>query len=254
MAFRRPEAIQGGVRVELRAVQKNSSVEKESYVSDFVQWTEEDYVVITAPVYKKRTGTVLVQPRDIFETSFLTPKGVYKCRAGVIKRGKLPNGMIVVVLKLISEFEKKQRRQFFRMDCVLKMKFAVLTEEQRRKCMEMKNVVENIPILKQQLEQENLKYIKAVVLDISGGGMKFTSFVEQNPGDCLLLVPELPEELEAKLPILIGTVISSKEILGQEPPMYDNRISFDGISKKEREEIVAYIFKEEVKKKSQRRI
>lgn len=252
MAFRRPEAIQGGVGVELRTVNKDYSVAKESYESEFLQWTEEDYVVITAPVHRKQT--VMVQPRDIFQISFLTPKGVYTCRAGVIKRGRLANGMAVVVLKLMSEFEKKQRRQFFRMDCVLKMKFAVLTEEQRKQCIEMKNVVENIPILKQQLEQQDLKYIKAVVLDISAGGMKFTSFVQQNVGDILLLEAELPEELEEKLPILIGTVISSKEILGQDPPMYDNRISFDGISKKEREEIVAYIFKEEVKKKSQRRI
>ena len=252
MGFRRPDAIQEGIRVELRAIRDNSSVERESYVSDFIQWTEENYVVITAPTYKKRT--VMVQPRDIFETSFLTPKGVYKCRAGVIKRGKLPNGMLVIVLKLMSEFEKKQRRQFFRMDCVWKMRFAVLTEEQRRQCMEMKNIAENIPVLKQQLEQQNLKYIKAVVLDISAGGMKFTSFVQQNVGDSLLLLPELPEELEEKFPILIGSVISSNEILGQEPPMYDNRISFEGVSGTQQEEIISYIFKEEVKKKRQRRI
>ena len=253
MKFRRPDAIQGGVKVELRSIRSGtSSAEKEVYISDFVQWTEEDYVVITAPVYKKRT--LMVQPRDMFESSFLTQKGVYKCRAGVIKRGKLPNGMIVVVLKLMSEFEKKQRRQFFRMDVVLKMKFAVLTEVQKRQCMEMKNIVENIPLLKQQLEQQNLKYIKAVVLDISGGGMKFTSFVQQNPGDSLLLLPELPEELEEKIPLLIGTVVSSDEILGQEPPMFDNRISFEGISGTEQEEIVSYIFKEELKKKKQKRI
>ena len=36
--------------------------------------------------------------------------------------------------------------------------------------------------------------------------------------------------------------------------MYDNRISFEGISGTEQEEIVAYIFKEEVKKKRQKRI
>ena len=131
---------------------------------------------------------------------------------------------------------------------------SVLTEEQRRQCMEMKNIAENIPVLKQQLEQQNLKYIKAVVLDISAGGMKFTSFVQQNVGDSLLLLPELPEELEEKFPILIGSVISSNEILGQEPPMYDNRISFEGVSGTQQEEIISYIFKEEVKKKRQRRI
>ena len=103
MKFRRPDAIQGGVKVELRSIRSGtSSAEKEVYISDFVQWTEEDYVVITAPVYKKRT--LMVQPRDMFESSFLTQKGVYKCRAGVIKRGKLPNGMIVVVLKLEDSF------------------------------------------------------------------------------------------------------------------------------------------------------
>ncbi len=252
MKYRRPDAIQNGVGVELKVINKSYSVEKEAYTSEFMQWTEEGYAIITAPVHKKKT--VIVEPRDIFETSFLTPKGVYKCKAGVIKRGKLSNGIVVVVLKIMTEFEKKQRRQFFRMDVVLKMKFAVLTEAQKKQCMEMKNVVENIPVLKKKLEQENLKYIKAVVLDISGGGMKFTSFVQQNPGDCLLLLPELPDELEDKLPLLIGTVISSNVIVGQEPPMYDNRISFEGISGTEQEEIISYIFKEEVKKKKQKRM
>lgn len=252
MGVRRPEAIQGGTAVELRPIRAHSASGEEVYTSEFIQWTEEDYIVITAPVYNKRT--VMIQPKDVFFLSFLTPKGIYKCRVGVIKRGKLPNGMVVAVLKVMSEFEKKQRRQFFRMDIVLKMKFAVLTEAQKRQCIEMKNVIENIPVLKKQLEQQNLKYIKAVVLDISGGGMKFTSFVQQNPGDCLLLLPELPEELEEKLPLLIGTVVSSNEILGQEPPMFDNRISFEGISGTEQEEIVSYIFKEELKKKKQKRM
>ncbi len=252
MGLRRPEAILGGVKVELRPSRSLFSSEGEVYTSEFMQWTEEDYVVITAPVYKKKT--VIVEPRDIFEISFLTQKGIYKCRAGVIKRGRLPNGIAVAVLKIMSEFEKKQRRQFFRMDVVLKMKFAVLTEAQKRQYMEMKNVVENNFVLRRELEQQNLKYIKAIVLDISGGGMKFTSFVEQIPGDCLLLLPELPEELEEKIPLFIGTVISSKPIIGQEPPMFDNRISFDGISDTEQEEIVAYIFKEELKKKKQKRV
>ena len=106
MGLRRPEAILGGVKVELRPSRSLFSSEGEVYTSEFMQWTQEDYVVIMAPVYKKKT--VIVEPRDIFEISFLTQKGIYKCRAGVIKRGKLPNGITVAVLKIMSEFEKKQ--------------------------------------------------------------------------------------------------------------------------------------------------
>ena len=100
-----------------------------------------------------------------------------------------------------------------------------------------------------KLANQELTFQKAVVLDISGGGLRFNSKTQHKAGDVYLLQPELPDVLSRKIPYLLGRIVSSR-LLSEVPLLYDNRISFVGISPAEREEIISYIFKEERNKQN----
>ena len=58
-------------------------------------------------------------------------------------------------------------------------------------------------------------------------------------------MPEMPYDVDQKVSLLFGRVISSRKIPNKEPVMYDNRIEFVRIRPVEQESIITYIFKEE---------
>ena len=105
--------------------------------------------------------------------------------------------------------------------------------------MEQKQAVEK------KLENQGISFQNATVLDISGGGMRFNTFLQQEPGDIMLLRPAFPELVRKRIPVLLGRVISSRKIPNKEPETFDNRVEYIEISPAEQEQIITYIFKEE---------
>lgn len=243
------EVIQIGNKIELRAISRRSTVdpaeEPEVYISQFLQWSDRNVAVIAMPFYQNHLVPLRVE--DTFELRFFTKGGLYRCRATVIKRSKASNNIAVAEVKFISALEKYQRRQFYRMNCIIPLSYCVLTEYQRELYREKKNCIsqEQLSIVEKKLEQENMELLKGTILDISGGGIRFNSPAQQNTGDILLLRPALPETLRKKIPFLFGRIISSKRIPNKEPATYDNRVEFVEISHGEQEQIITYIFKEE---------
>ena len=184
---------------------------------------------------------------DIYELQFVTRSGLYRCKGKVLRRTKTSNNMAVAEVKFISALEKYQRRQFYRMNCIIPLEYSILTEVQKdlykekKKCLSLEQKLE----IDKKMENQEIEYSKGIMLDISGGGMRFNSSLQQETGDILLLQPALPETVRKKVPMLLGYVISSKRIPNKEPVLYDNRIEFVEISSAEQEHIITYIFKEE---------
>ena len=127
------------------------------------------------------------------------------------------------------------------------MSYAVLTDVQKNLYRERKRSLslEQKLDIEKKLENQAMVFQKGTVLDISGGGMRFNTGVQQKRGDILLLQPALPEALRKKIPFLFGCIISSRRIPNKEPVTFDNRIEFVEISSSEQEQIITYIFKEE---------
>ncbi len=245
--------IQIGNKIEMRAVSNRSLTREltgeEIYISQFLQWTDLNVAAIAVPTYKGHLVPLRVD--DIYELQFFTGRGLYRCRGKVLKRTKTGNNIAVAEVKFISAMEKFQRRQYYRMQCILPMKYAVLTDVQKDLYKEKKRCLslEQKLSIEEKLENQQMEFIKATVLDISGGGIRFNSALQQEMGDVLLLQPELPETVKKKIPFLFGRVILSHRIPNKEPVMYDNRIEFVEISSSEQETIVTYIFKEEREKR-----
>lgn len=242
------EVIQLGNKVEMRLADKwiknMDSADVEVYVSQFIQWLDRDVAQIVIPTYQG----VLVPLRlgEVYELRFYTPGGLYRCQAKVLKRAKESN-MAVADLKFISALEKYQRRQYYRMNCIIPLNYAVISTEQKELYKEKKRclTLEQKLQVEKKLENQEIVFRKGTVLDISGGGVRFNSPEKQEAGDVLLLQPALPETVRKRIPFLFGRVISCRRIPNKEQIVYDNRIEFVEINHAEQEQLITYIFKEE---------
>ena len=243
------EVIQVGNKIEMSLIAKNVSVTKvkvpEVYVSQFLQWSENKQAIIAVPTYKGHL--VPLRPDEVYDLQFFTRSGLYRCRGRVIRLAKTSNNLAVVEVRFISPLEKFQRRQYYRMNCIVAMSFAVLNETQRELYREKKRCLsqEQKQLIDKKIENQNMIFQKGTMLDISGGGIRFNSDVQQEPGDILILQPALPETVRKKIPFLFGQIITSRRIPNKEPAVYDNRVEFVEISSSEQEHIITYIFKEE---------
>ncbi len=243
------EVIQIGNKIEMYAVSKRALagnfIGADAYVSQFLHWVDNNVASIAVPTFKGHLVPLRVD--DVYELQFFTRSGLYRCRAKIVKRAKTSNNLVVAEVRFISALEKFQRRQYYRMNCIMPMTYSVLTEVQKELYSEKKRCLslEQKLNIEKKLESQEMVFQKATVLDISGGGMRFNSQVQQEPGDILLLQPALPENVRKRIPFLFGRIISSRRIPNKEPVAYDNRVEFVEITSTEQEQIITYIFKEE---------
>lgn len=243
------EVIQIGNKIEMYAVSKRimdmEVKDNNIYVSQFLQWTDTNVASIAVPTVKGHL--VPLRAEDVYELQFYTKSGMYRCKGKIVKRDKTSNNIAIAEVQLISALEKFQRRQYYRMNCIMPMTFAVLTEYQKNLYEEKKRSLslEHKLSIEKKLESQEMEFQKGIILDLSGGGMRFNSSVQQETDSVLLLQPALPEIIRKKVPYLFGRIISSHKIQNKEPVAYDNRIEFVDITPAEQEQIITYIFKEE---------
>jgi len=243
------EIIQIGNKIEMREVvrliQSEENADQHVYVSQFLHWEDKNLAAIAVPSYKGR----LVQLRvdDVFELRFFTKGGLYRCRGKIVKRDRSTENIAIAYIRFVSALEKYQRRQFYRMDCITPMIFAKLTKEQKELYKEKKRSFsqEHKQSIDKKLESQEIIFQRGVMLDISGGGMRFNSSTQQEEESILFLQPAFPEYMRKRVPYLFGRVISSRKIQHKEPVAFDNRIEFTEITSMEQEQIITYIFKEE---------
>ena len=243
------EVINIGCKIEIRAENRRLMTEKtnepEVYISQFLQWLDTNVAVIVVPTFKGYLVPLRVD--EVYDLQFVTKSGLYRCRGKIMKRMKTANNIATAVVKFVSALEKFQRRQYFRMNCIMSMNYSVLSDVQKELYKEKKRALslEQKMAIEKKLESQEMDFQKAVVLDISGGGMRFNSAVQQEAGDICLLQPALPEMIRKRIPYLFGKILSSTRIPNRDPITYDNRVLFVEITPSEQEQIITYIFKEE---------
>ena len=242
------EVIQIGNKIEMRALSTRAltmdAPVQDIYISQFIQWAEPNIATIAVPTFKGHL--VPLRTDEVYELQFNTKGGLYRCKGKIVGRNKTFGNIAVANIKFISALEKYQRREYYRMNCIIPMSYAVLSDVQKELYREKKRCfsTEQKMNIEKKLESQKMVFQRAVLLDLSGGGMRFNSSVQQR-GDILLLQPAFPEVIRKKIPFLFGRVITSRQIPNKEPLTYDNRVEFVEISTAEQEQIITYIFKEE---------
>lgn len=241
--------IETGTKLELKKIRHVDAMEEISYVSRFLYQKSADEAVIEMPV--KGGSLVALEPEELFQVCFYTNKGLYQCQSQVVSR-HYEDSLPVAVIKLRSEFEKLQRRQYYRMECLLQMEFRTLTEEEYDELLFQKTISVNTPAEKgfetdgEPVEQ--VRFYNGVSLDISGGGVRFNSEHAAESGDIIALRIAFASEEARKLQLLFAKVLTVTPVQNRSG-MFEHRVEFVSISNAERESIIRYIFLEERKRR-----
>ena len=226
-----------GNRVEIQAVERvkpaNKNENKKVYISQVREILNDDQVELLMPMEKSKL--ILLPVNMEFDLYFYTANGLYQCFATVIDRYK-DNNQYVLLLELNSNLRKFQRREYYRLSCALEMNSRPL-EKEEKEAMDKNADLFLVP---------GLPLKRSVVVDISGGGIRFISSYKYEPDALIYCKYNLIIDGASKGYTLISKVLSVRE-LDNRPGVFEHRAQYVDIDTMEREEIIRFIFEAERK-------
>ena len=226
-----------GNRIEIQAVERvkmaDENERKKVYISQVREIISEDQLEIMMPMEK--TKMILLPVNTEFDLYFYTQAGLFQCFANVIDRYK-DNNQYVLLMELTSNLRKFQRREYYRLSCALEMSSRPLEKEEMA-AMDKKADLYLVP---------GLPLKRSVVVDISGGGIRFISSYKYEEDSLLYCKYNLVIDGNSKEYTLITKVLSSRE-LEDRPGVFEHRAQYVDIDTYDREEIIRFIFEEERK-------
>ncbi len=242
------ELIQTGNRIKIIFLEEENDRKREaSYNSKIVEIMDSNKIKTWMPV--KNGKYVVLDSLKPYNIEFITRRGMYECQARIVRRFKEKMSLFVV-FELMSELEKIQRREYYRLECVFDIKFRrSLDGNIYAKDNEEENTI-SIKYVEDEQEKQ-LVYEKkiapwhaGIVTNISGGGVRFNSREALKKGEKVMLKMHLnfddceeDYEIEAKV-IHSGPVPKRTDI-------YEARVQFTNISTRDREAIIRFVFDEE---------
>ena len=226
-----------GNRVELKATGKiwmdEDARTKQIYMSQVMDITSDDRIEVLMPYEKGRL--VLLPVDGEYNLCFYSSKGLYQCYSRIVDRYRSDN-MYILVLDLTSQLQKLQRREYYRFSCALELKSRLCSpEEVQAYEMNRRYIVDNETALQ-----------RSVVVDISGGGLRFVANFRYDEGSTIYCSYRLPGNNNDKEYEMICNVLKVQE-LESRPGLFEHRIQYIYIDETSREDIIHFIFEEERK-------
>lgn len=233
-----------GDKIELRSVDKGLEERQENnqkmYNSTVLDVLSEDTMEITMPM--EQTKLILLPVDSEYDLVIYGATGLYQCFARIIDRYK-SNNVYVLVVELTSNLRKYQRREYYRFCCALEMCSRNLEEE------EIQALEKKVPYIL----QPGLPLKRSIIVDISGGGLRFMSTQKYEPESLIYCRYHLITGGERKLYEVVGKVLAVKE-LGNRPGTYEHRVQYYDLDNDTREKIIKFIFEEERKERKKERL
>lgn len=231
-----------GCRVDLQAIDRSIGYNSgksggnaeghKSYQSQVIDVLSDDRVEISMPM--EQSKLILLPVDGEYDMYFYSDSGLYQCYARVVDRYK-NNSLYVLVLDMISNLRKYQRREYYRFSCALEMNSRQLQEEEM--VLAEKKEAALIP---------QLPLKSSVVVDISGGGLRFVANYAYEVQSLILCKYNLLIHGKIKEYNLVGKVLSVRELENRKG-VFEHRVQYINVDEAEREEIIKYIFDEERK-------
>jgi len=212
------------------AAGKAEAGEKKVYRTKVFDVLSEDQLEIMMPLEKGKV--VLLPVGGEFDLCFYAEKGLYQCYGRVLDRYK-SNNVYIVVLELTSNLRKHQRREFYRFGCALGMHSRLMEEEEITALEQGRFYL--VP---------GLALNKGVIVDISGGGLRFIAAYKYEAGASIYCTYSLSIKGEQRQFHLAGKVLSVHAVENK-PGTYEHRVQYVNMDADEREDIIKYIFEEE---------
>ena len=232
--------VRPGEKVELQTVERSilgSVSDKKAYASKVYDVISDEQMEILMPMEK--TKLILLPVDGEYDICFYTKQGLYQCYVKIIDRYKSDNNFILLC-EPTSNLRKHQRREYYRFSCILNMNSRELEEE------EIEAVEKN-----EFYFQPGLPLRKSVIVDISGGGVRFVSNYKYEPETVIYLSYKLMINGREKEYEIAGKILAAKEI-DNRPGEYEHRLQYLNMESSEREEIIRYIFEEERKNRQRK--
>ncbi len=228
--------ISPGDKLEMKSIHKmvmNGQMEEPTlYKTSVLEILDDGKLMIITPMEK--TKMVLMPLEGEYEVCFFSHGGMYHANIRIVDRQRV-NNTHVLVSEMITNLHRHQRREYYRFNCILEM----MTKELSREEEELFGKQPDYPVSKTDMH-------RGVIVDISGGGLRFVSRQSFQEGKVLYLSFYLPVNGQEKEFRLTAKVVLSREI-EQRQNEYENRVKFLGIDNTTREEIIKYIFDEDFK-------
>ena len=221
-----------GDKIDICYLHQNNGKTYKSSVFDFLSDNEIEMGMPT-------DGGKMVMFNVGFECQFYfyTSKGLYTCEAVVTNRYK-KDGFILMSAKLRTGLKKFQRREFFRLECLVDFAYYPISDK-----------VAALETTEELFEEiTNPEYIDkkrlARTKDISGGGMRFTTAEKIEIGSKILSVLRLSNDKIDQMFYLVTEVISCDPVENM-PELWVCRSKYDFKNIKDRDLIIRYVFEED---------
>lgn len=212
--------VQLGTKLELDIYYENSDRIGLTLVSQLEGLGKNGDALIAAPLHK---GVVYsVHMNSNIDVSFIAKGEVYQYRAVVLRRVRAEN-LFLLHIRQVSEIKKVQRRQFYRLEVMVPIKYRV------------------VPSLEHELAQE-IVFRNAYTRDISGGGICMIADDEIQTDDLI----EFDLYLEEKKPInFYGRIVRKIKNMEGDTSKFEIGVMYCKIEDKDRERIIGYLFEKQ---------
>lgn len=228
--------VEPGNKIEMQTVERGEDMEEfepvKVYRTQVLDVLSEDRLEIAMPMEKMKL--ILLPVNTEYDLCFYTSSGLYQCLANIIDRYK-SGGQYILLMELTTNLRKHQRREYYRLSCSLDVDVRPLEREEIR-AVEAKNdyLMQGLPLK------------RGIIVDISGGGIRFVSDSAYEQSSLIYCKYNLFVDGEEKEYELAARVLRVRE-LEDKPGTYEHRVQYINIDTVEREEIIRFIFEEERK-------
>ena len=214
-------------------VEENGGQKANVYQSNVCEFLSDHEMEILMPMQGSRM--VLLQTGAECQFVFYTRRGLYSCDIIVRERYRKDNLYLLRVL-----FKKQparfQRREFFRIEFVTDMQFLEIAEE-----VAALKTTEQLFVEIQDPKYMDQKH-RAMICDISGGGVRFTGDVPLEAGQFVLLIFRLINKNTDECFHLVSKIVEARK---EDNERYSCRAKFIFKDLRDREKIVRFVFEEE---------
>lgn len=214
-----------GTKIELELVDKHGQKIGQTYISQVLDVADDKNILIAAPIHESRL-TFILSGTNIRIVFLHNVHGLLSF-TGVITKKEMMGNLAGFYVKRNDEFKKIQRRQYFRFDCILDVKYCKHPNESENKIYCFDNGSE---------------YKRGITKDISGCGACIITDEEIPKGE--LLAVEIALTNEAKLNT-VSKIIRCQRIEGLKEKKFQLGLYFNHISHKDQDVLVKFIFDQE---------
>lgn len=230
-----------GDKLELEKIETHVSVntdkEVQVYVSQVLDEGELDSICVAMPIHEGKVIPLNVGQE--FMATFYTKSGLMRCRVEVTGRYK-KDALFLLEITPQTTLTKMQRREYFRYECRTQIDYRIVSDKEKE-LMESGNAYNT--------DEWQMEWRKAVMLDLSGGGIRFVS-------DCNA---ERDSLLQVRFDIASGKAVEVVYVFAKilriernqnNSTLYNYHIKFWRMDHGMREKIIRYIFEQQRKNRS----